>query len=1209
MLACPLLRALDSGTIGTYTLTPEAGDVGEITSIKINFPDTGLMGIDRPVTDGIMLEGDDGSCYVVAKTDYAMGSDATLYFATAASEEPVTITSPGTYTLTIPAGAFKEFFSTTKTNDEIKAEYVIKGTGTTNHLSNYVLTPDEGAVNEIASIRINFPDTGIMGIDRPVTDGIRLEGDSGSCYVVTKTDYAMGSDATLYFAEAVGDDPVTVTSPDTYTLTIPAGAFKEYMAADQENALITAKYVIEKPRGNPLESYTLSPSEGEVENISTISVTFDNAENGLNYPAKEELISLSYKGPDNSETEYTVSSLSMTAPYRTAQIRFGTDISNPLDLTAPGTYTLTMKQGAFSEYGNDTCLSPEIVATYIIKGGVDNSVFDTYTTSPEAGQPVGEMGSFSITFPDSREGLDWPIDVSGVTISREGDDTVYHGANVILSQLKTAIIYFSDKEAPAGNYFTFRTSGRYTVSIPAGVFALYDDPDVKNNAITVTFDIDETLNFNYTLEPSSDKAYSALPEVTLSAAGALSTVALVADAPKATFTCGGQTISLEAEQVSDTKVKYSIPAGSEPAYGDWKLLIPAGSLSGVNTNGKTIINPEDITAVYSVKEPKQYAFSTSPAQDETVDMLTNFTVTFDPRPKKLAVNEEAGTPVITDTKGNSYTLKHGIANPAIVFAPANTALTEGGTYRVSIPAGYIVTTDTDGLEAQVPGITMSFTLVPAQGSDYDAGYMILNEGWFGHDNASLTHVGADGSVNTNAFSTANPSNTLGITGQYLTQYGDKWYAVCKQSGDNIAGIHGSVLTAFDKSTLTFTGALPDLAPGLQAHAFIGADEHRGYLSTTDGIFSIDLDLMTVQEKLPVTQNIKLKAGEMILYRSKVYAVAQNWDLVEISPEDNQIEQHDLQIPLAAPFVSADGSLWFATTSAEKPFVKFDTDTYAVSPLTIDAPEGTKTLLANPWPTWRGSTLAADLKENVIYYTTKESATQIARLDLDNGEFKADFITLPKNADTQMNVYSAGVNVDPATGEIVLTAMEAGYGTHSRVNRILRADPRTGEILTDKTVALPDHYWFPAMTAWCGYQAPDMNVADITVADDHTCTLDLKNLTTLPLGNKALVNYKAKSADSNALLVQPQGYGVYKLTLRSEEAVELTLTADYYGMSDTKTVKVSNETTGLTATGTDDVPTDVYNAAGILVLRDASASQIRGLDPGLYIVKGKKMIVR
>lgn len=1208
MLACPLMRALESGTIGTYTLTPEAGDVGEITSIKINFPDTGMMGIDRPVTDGIKLEGSDGSCYVVAKTDYAMGSDATLYFATAASEEPVTITSPGTYTLTIPAGAFKEFFSTSKANDEIKAEYVIKGAGTANHLTNYVLTPESGTVSEITTVKINFPDTGLMGIDRPDTDGIRLEGSDGSCYVVTKTDYAMGSDATLHFATAAGDDPVTITAPGTYTLTIPAGAFKEFMAADQENQLITAKYVIEKPQGNPLENYTLSPSEGEVENLSTISVTFDT-ENGLNYPAKNELITLKYKGADNSETEYTVASLTMASPYRTAQIRFGTDISNPLDLTAPGTYTLTMRQGTFSEYGNDTCLSPEIVATYIIRGGVDNSVFDTYTTSPEAGQAVGEMKQFAITFPDSGEGLDWPIDVSGVTISREGDDTVYYGANAVLSKLKTAIIYFGEQGAQTDNYTTFRTGGRYTVSIPAGVFALYEDKDVKSDAITVCFDIDETLNFNYTLEPDADKAYSALPGITLSAAGAINTVALVADAPKATFTCGEQTISLEAEPVSDTQVKYSVPAGSEPAYGDWKLLIPAGSLSGVNTNGKTILNPEEITAVYSVKEAKQYAFSTNPAQDETVDMLTNFTVTFDPRPKKLAVNEEAGTPVITDTKGNSYTLKHGIANPAMIFAPANTALTESGTYSVYIPAGYIVTTDTDGLEAQVPEIRVSFTLVPAQGSDYDSGYMLLNEGWFGHDNASLTHVSADGTVNTKVFSTANPSNTLGVTGQYLTHYGDKWYAVCKQSGDNIAGIHGSVLTAFDKSSLSFTGALPDLAPGLQAHAFIGANEHRGYLSTSDGIFSIDLDLMTVQEKLPVTQSIKLKAGEMILYRSRVYAVAQNWNLVEISPEDDQIEQHDLQIPLAAPFVSADGALWFATTSAEKPFVKFDTDTYAVSALAIDAPEGTKTMLASPWTTWRGSTLAADLKENVIYYTTKESATQIARLDLDNGEFKPDFITLPKNGDTQLTVYGAGVAVDPATGEIVLTTMEAGYGTHSRVNRILRADPATGEILADKTVALPDHYWFPAMAAWCGYKAPDMDVADITVDDDGTCTLDLASLTSLTFGNKGLVNYNVKSADRNALLVQPQEHGVYKLTLRAEEAAELTLTADYYGMTDTKVITVSKKATGLTDTEASDGHADVYNAAGILVLRDASPSQIRDLAPGLYIVKGKKMIVR
>jgi hypothetical protein len=83
-----------------------------------------------------------------------------------------------------------------------------------------------------------------------------------------------------------------------------------------------------------------------------------------------------------------------------------------------------------------------------------------------------------------------------------------------------------------------------------------------------------------------------------------------------------------------------------------------------------------------------------------VAILANFTVTFNPKPKKTAVREEAGTPVITDTKGNTYTLKHAIANPAVIFAPDNTALTEEGTYSVSIPAGYIVTTDSDGLEAE-----------------------------------------------------------------------------------------------------------------------------------------------------------------------------------------------------------------------------------------------------------------------------------------------------------------------------------------------------------------------------------------------------------------------------------------------------------------------------------------------------------------------------
>lgn len=1209
MLTCPLLRALESGTIGTYTLTPEAGTVDAITSIKINFPDTGFMGIEQPVTDGITLVGDNGASYMVVKTDYAAGSDATLHFASAAGEAPATITAPGTYTLTIPAGAFKEFFSNpAKTNDLITAEFVIKG-AEPNHLTNYVLTPEAGKVDEITSIKINFPDTGIMGIDRPNTEGITLTGNTGADYVVVKTDYTMGSDATLYFAGAAGEDPVTITNPGTYTLTIPAGSFQEFYAADQKNALITAKYIIEKPEGNPLETYSLDPADGEVESISTVTITFENADNGLNYPAKNDLISLKYKAADNTETEYPVASLTMTAPYKSAKIRFGSDTSHPLDFTAPGTYTLTMKQGAFSEYGNGANLSPEITAVYTIKGSSDTNVLDTYITEPVQGHTVGEMKQFSITFPESGEGLDWPIDVTGVTVTREGDDKIYYGANVVLSKLKTAIITFREKDAQSDGYTTFRTPGRYTVTIPAGVFALYENKDVRNKTIEVSFGIDDSLNFNYTLEPSADKAYSSLPQISVSAAGAINSIALVTDAPKATFTHGETVISLDAKQQNETQITYSLPAGTEADYGDWTLNIPAGSLSGINTNGNTILNPDAITAVYTVKEPQQFAFTTAPASGETVPMLTNFTVTFDPRPKKLAVDEEAGTPEITDAKGNSFTLKYGIASPAVIFAPTNTALTEAGSYTVTIPAGYIVTTDADGLEANVPEIKVTFTLTSAQAGNYVSGFMILNKGWFGHDNASLNHVDADGTVNTRVFSTVNPSKSLGVTGQYLAQFGNRWYAVCKQSGDNIAGIHGSTLTAFDKSTLSYAGALPDLEPTLQAHAFVGGNDHTGYLSTSDGIYVIDLDLMSVKEELPIVKNIKLNAGEMIRYRSKVYAVAKNWNLIEINPEDNSVEQHDLETPLAAPFVSADGSLWFATTDADKPFVKFDTDTYAVSAIKINAPEDAKTLLASPWTTWRGATLAADLMENVVYYTTKEGATQIARLNLDNGDFRPDFITLPKNGDEQLAIYGAGVNVDPANGDIVLTVTEAGYGTHYRVNRALRADRTTGEILSEKTVALPDYYWFPGFTAWCGYQAPSVEVSDITVGEDGKYTLDLNALTSLPMGNKAQVGYTAVSADLNSLLVEEDEYGVYHLTLRGEEPVSLTLTADYYGMADSKTITVSKKTNSISAVEAAEQPADVYNAAGIIVLRNATAEQIRALAPGLYIVKGKKLIVK
>ena len=130
-----------------------------------------------------------------------------------------------------------------------------------------------------------------------------------------------------------------------------------------------------------------------------------------------------------------------------------------------------------------------------------------------------------------------------------------------------------------------------------------------------------------------------------------------------------------------------------------------------------------------------------------------------------------------------------------------------------------------------------------------------------------------------------------------------------------------------------------------------------------------------------------------------------------------------------------------------------------------------------------------------------------------------------------------------------------------------------------------------------------------MAEDGSYTLDLNTLTALPMGNKAQVDYSAISADRNKLLVEEDAYGVYHLTLHGEEPVELTLTAGYYGMSDSKTINISKKTDSITTVEATCEAADIYNAAGILVLRSATAEQIRALAPGLYIVKGKKMIVR
>lgn len=1206
LMALPLAGQSTSGTIGGYTLDPAEGQVEEIASVRITFTDLGFwwladVGVDD-CTD-ITLSSDGGTVYHVVKTEGYMQNYCTMYFGSASETE--TITSPGTYTLNIPAGVFKQDFSEDTQNDQITAVYTIPALAE-NSLTTYSLTPAADAtVDAIQEILVNFPDAAGTGVSVAAdASQITLTAD-GVIYVCVSALETVPGTVALKFGLTAGGEAMTLSRPGDYVLSVPKNMFVATGTDETNNYRVEATLHVDNPDFDSMARIVSVPGESEiVDSFSSFGLTFPDAVKGLDYPQDISGIRLEVNG---EPTDYIAGNLSMSAPYNNVRFSFSaSQYGDAVEFTESGTYTVRIPAGVFKESGSELYSNGEIAVTFKVRNPNDPNPFDTYVSVPAEGETVGEIYQISISFTELQEaGIQWPYDISRVTLQRAGDQTVYTGKSTALKNGYEVLTGFGSQENQYDDMLHFRTSGEYTVTIPAGTFVSEADPDVANKEIVLHFTVDPSYNFTCTLSPEPQSVVASLPEIVVSATDVLTSVGLAGgDSLSASLTSEEETIELTAVAMDDCVYFYP---EAEPAVGEWTLNVPAGFLTGVTTDGLNIVNAKPVTALYTVKEPQTYSYSTTPDEAADIALFTKYTVHVEGSPKEVKVDAGAGVPMLSGG-GVQIELASTVSGADVMFAPKGGATLADGHYTVTVPAGYIVTADPDNLQAAMPAITGTFIITAPTHSGYDSGMLIFNEGWYGHDMASLTHVSAEGDVRYNTFLAENPDKSLGVTGTWAGYFGDRLYAVCKQAGTSLSGAEGGILTQMDAASLTYADAIGSLGSGEQGHAFCGFDATRGYLSTSTGVYPVDLRTMTLGERLSITKQFTLQYGEMLRYRGRVFITSNKWAPVALNPADNTMTELETG-PSVKCFVTADGSMYVATLVEGEEFVKVDPATLACERVNLDAGEYTgRTRIADIWTTWTPAPLAVDLTENVVYYATQSyDVTSIARLDLDSGEFTPEFIKLPATETAQTILYGQGISVDPVTGEIVLNAVENGYGAHYKQNFIYRADRATGEIDESKTLKLSEDYWFPSMTVYCGYKAPELSLEAVNLADGPV-TIDLREHTVLALGNKNEVEYTLTCPDTGVCGVKKIAPAIYELSATGDGSATVAVTADYYGMVAETTFAVG--TTGVATLSADDARrVDVYTTTGVLVLRDADAEAIRTLAPGLYIAGGKKIYVK
>lgn len=500
------------------------------------------------------------------------------------------------------------------------------------------------------------------------------------------------------------------------------------------------------------------------------------------------------------------------------------------------------------------------------------------------------------------------------------------------------------------------------------------------------------------------------------------------------------------------------------------------------------------------------------------------------------------------------------------------------------------------------GLTAAPRVETALPADFNNGMFILNEGWFGHDPGSLNYLSADGTFSNTLFQTLNPGHTFGNTTCYGEIFGNRLLVVSKQS----YGETGGIVTSINASSLIFNNSLSTL-PGTsnQGRAICSVSDEKAYLTTSKGIYVFNPTTFEISEtELPNTTG--KQGGDMVRYGKYVFAAVNTVGVLAIDVDTDEVTLLDINKPYGF-VVTPDGTLYAATGNDSAEFVAIDPATLELTEIDI---EGSHTM-ANPFNTWHPASIVADTSANKVYYGTGSwSIKTIVAYDFDTQEFET-FFTAPGTADglsANRELYGKGINIDPATGTIILTLTESGFGTHYMYNWLYYINPATGE--TERVVPFDEGYWFPEMCIFPNFTAPEIKDASFSLDPGQISEINLGEYITLTSGNPHLTVYTAESGNPETVKAETDYLGNLTLTAVASGTATVKVTASYNGRSTTREMAVTVGTpTGIDAVNAVPAGSDVFTLTGVRVLRNATADKIQSLAPGIYIAGGKKFVVR
>ena len=472
-LTSPITVLAPTNTFAFESTTPaDNANLLELSTVKVTYADVPTLATEGASVDVINTE--TSTAVTTATVAYDAEDWNSVVFTLAAA-----ITTPGTYTLTIP----DEFIWNSQYNESAEDNGVSQGATYTpattltftviGPIAPISITPaDQAIVESFTSATITFEENVTYNELMEVTIAQR-----GGLYYQKANVNVDGATVTV-------SAPEEITEAGTYAISVPAGAFST--ADGRTNEAFTTMFAITEPAG-PADTFVYTsvvPADGsEVAELSSITVTYPQW-------VCDYINETPFNVVDAESNVVTTASLTYNDNWEDVVIV----LEEPI--TAEGTYTITVPAGyIYSNEGydpsaadkgvsNGAIYNPEFTLTYTVKAASEPINTFVYTSVDPANESVvKELGDITITFPNwvTNEVNDTPINV----INSEDGSTVTtatlgyplgEGYDKVVLKLAEAV----------------KTNGTYTITVPEGYIYDYDEA-ICNPEFTLTYTVD-TVN-------------------------------------------------------------------------------------------------------------------------------------------------------------------------------------------------------------------------------------------------------------------------------------------------------------------------------------------------------------------------------------------------------------------------------------------------------------------------------------------------------------------------------------------------------------------------------------------------------------------------------------------------------------------------------------------------------------------------------------------